>query len=340
MMSIVTATVICLSIHVASAMETKLGDRLMALSPEMARSLAEQVAPDGDGAIGRNRVSYFHVRFQSNLQRLADYAIAGKSIDALEKFAIASEYAMRHQTVDGAFEVVIPAALLRERPPTDSDLASGVAFFAAGAGAGLYAIKTSSWAQQTEDARPIIERLAVIEAKLRPTLDYLIKHRVALERADRRAPNRLLFDSMAFFTLGRLLGSEEASAIGRQFLSLATEQVHADGYFLEGGGYDSSYNAVATALAFRLLMIEPSESLEEICENAIQWQISRITERGEILTEGNTRVHPGGEKFLGAEKTLDVAYTLEALSLSSLHSGNDEDTDIAALIRGFYRSKR
>ena len=56
---------------------------------------------------------------------------------------------------------------------------------------------------------------------------------------------------------------------------------------------------------------------------ATNWQSSRILSNGEISTYGNTRVHPGGEEFLGNEKGVDVIKTVKAFFyMSSLSNDN------------------
>ena len=103
------------------------------------------------------------------------------------------------------------------------------------------------------------------------------------------------------------------------------------GYFIEGGGWDSSYNGVAIKLGFELFTLIPNDSvqivkdeLEKAVTCATDWQKSRILATGEISTEGNTRVFPGGEEFLGNEKSVDVIKTVKALYYMATLSDKNE----------------
>ena len=69
------------------------------------------------------------------------------------------------------------------------------------------------------------------------------------------------------------------------------------------GGYDSSYNGVAIAVGYRLLLFHPdNKNLSKALEKAVYWLDSRVSNSGEVCLEGNSRVFVGGESFLGKEK--------------------------------------
>ncbi len=83
----------------------------------------------------------------------------------------------------------------------------------------------------------------------------------------------------------------------------------ARGYFIEGGGWDSSYNGVAAKLALELFTLLPSDpappirrELEIASSCAMNWQKSRILTSGEISTEGNTRGFSGWRSVSGQRK--------------------------------------
>lgn len=319
--------------------DVRLGDKVASLPISITANLAGINQPDQQGALGRNKKTYIHVRFQMGVHHLANYALAAKTPDALEKFVRAIEYAFAHQTDQGDFEFVMPASLAKQHALNEADRASATAFFLSSSVYGLYAIRTSTWAQQTPELRPLITRLTQIERKLPSSLAYLSRQRAILERADQQAPNRLLINALAFVALGKILGNQEAVDLGRHFSNLASQQIHASGYFIEGGGYDSSYNGVSTATAFRLAALEPSDSLRTSAERAMAWQVTRITPEGEIMMDGNTRVHTNGETFFGQRKTMDVPHTLEALAWSSIGSGGPKHEALATKVYTFYKQK-
>ena len=102
--------------------------------------------PDDNGALGRNKEGYFHVRFQLGMSALSDFAISSNRIDALEAFITTLDYAFLFQLEDGSFLLDIPSALedqLDVVEPSSGDLASGVAFFASSLGTSLLALDRS-----------------------------------------------------------------------------------------------------------------------------------------------------------------------------------------------------
>jgi hypothetical protein len=64
--------------------------------------------------------------------------------------------------------------------------------------------------------------------------------------------------------------------------------------------------------------------------------MSRIKPTGEISTEGNSRVHAGGETFRGKEK--QVAYTSVLIALWNMYyySGKEEYNEFANKVLVFY----
>lgn len=319
------------------------GDRVAKLPIQIAKRLAEAHTPTESGAIGRNKRAYFHVRFQLGMHHVADYGLALRRRDIVQRFLTAVEYSLEQQLPAGDYRLVIPESLKNQGAPSVADRASGVAFFASSLGLGIHALETNRWFIESSDFADDRRRLKAIKPRLQKTLTYLLEHQDDLKAADAKAPNRLLFDALAFETFGRILENEEAREVAASFVAKAIEQVHEeDGYFIEGGGFDSSYNAVATALTLRLLMIGYSRhELHPICTNAVRWQQGRILKSGEVSTEGNQRVRPGksGETFLGKEKDVDVGHVVESFMLASTLS--DESLNSVALsVARFYENKR
>lgn len=295
------------------------GNSLSALDRELAGELAKSISVNERGAIGRNRSAYFHARFQAGMHRLVDFGLATKNRAAIEKFVAAAEFAFEYQLEDGSFAIELPAELKGKGAPKSFDLASGTAFFAASLGAGWLAIETNDWTRTSDEMASVRERLGKLKPKATRMIEYLKKENESLLEGDRAAPNRLLFDALAFQSMGAIVQDSAARDLAQVFVAKAKSLVHSDGYFIEGGGYDSSYNGVATALALRLYLIGRDESLKEISERAVVWQVGRIDQKGAISTEGNSRVkESGGETFLGRIKDVDVGYTVELLMLGEL----------------------
>lgn len=328
-----------LSLHFANAAPPTKPQSDLAL----ALKLAELHKPNKDGAIGRNKDAYIHVRFQLGLHHLSNYGIAAKEPKALQLFDKAAHYSFKYQNQDGSFALNIPPELKRHgKTATPSENASGTAFFVSSLGSGLIALENSHWVQSDPRLAPLREHASQQTKKLRPTLSYLLRNQAALAKLDAHAPNRLLFDATAFHTLGKLLSNKEAHDVADTFVALASKQIHPDGYFIEGGGYDSSYNGVATALCYRLLILGyPSQKLGPIAKKSLDWQLTRIAPSGEILTTGNARVNPSenSETFLGRPKDVDVGHTLEALTLAAIYHNDTSLNQTATRVLNFYLQK-
>lgn len=297
-------------------------------------------APTAEGALGRNREGYFHVRFQMDIGYLAAYAIAFKSDAALAHFALAAEYAFQHQLPNGDFALAIPQALENLGAPTEGDLASGTAFFLSALGSSLVALQQSGW---FHDRVPdeLTQRIAHLRPGFQQAVDHLKTKKDVLLAYDALAPNRLLFDAVAFYAMGSYLGDQDAQRIGLDFAERAVAQQHPDGYFIEGGGFDSSYNGVALRLGFVQLALMPADDalaqkLQQALARAVHWQTTRVLSSGEISAEGNTRVYPGGEDFLGEEKQMAWVETLISFYFASVLSEQSSFVELAERIETHY----
>ena len=302
---------------------------------------AALTVPDQDGAIGRNQEGYFHVRFQLGMNTISDLAVVQNRLDALTATLQTIEYAFSFQRAEGDFEVAVPANLSGLGDPTEGDLASGTAFFGSSLGLTLLSLSNSSWftnRPETATQRGVLESYS---SDFQQMLDYLKRSKSLLFEIDRAAPNRLLFNAVAFHSLGTYLSDQEAIEIARDFtvdaLSLQDDSL---GYFIEGGGWDSSYNGVALQLGLELYMISDPSDLRSRLKNALeksaQWQLTRILNSGEINQEGNTRVFEGGESFLGNEKGIDYTKTAKSLMYLSILTGDSKFEDLASRVLDFY----
>jgi len=296
--------------------------------------------PSAEGALGRNRDGYFHVRFQVDIAFLASYAVRSNSDAALAKFILAAEYSFARQKPGGDFELVIPSNLVYLGQPTIGDLSSGISFFTAALGQSLVLLKQSTW-YQSRTADQLTTRLNNLTAKFQLGLTYLKSQVDILKKYDADAPNRLLFDAVAFYSMGSYLNDVQAKSTGIEFIELALAQQNAAGFYTEGGGFDSSYNGVSIRLALVLLGILPTqepvyEKLRKSVGCSLQWQASRILPSGEITLQGNTRVYPGGEQFLGQVKTIAWIDTLLAFYFTNTFSSDDSYLVLAKKVQAFY----
>ncbi len=277
--------------------------------------------PSSDGALGRNKDGYFHVRFQINMTSLSDFAVVSERHDALQHLLNTIKFSFDRQLTDGSFEFSPPDELVNSpsySPPVTGDLESGTAFYVSSLGLSLLSLQSSDWFVSSQEIQPVREQIESLKPSFEKALDYLIGKKDILKQYDAKAPNRLLFDALAYYSLGKYLSRTDAQNIAFEFIGLALDLVDTDqGYFIEGGGWDSSYNGVAIKLAMELFSLIEDAGQKEKLSNAIipatTWQISRIKESGEVSTEGNTRVYEGGESFLGEEKGVDYVKIVRAL---------------------------
>jgi len=59
--------------------------------------------PDSDGALGRNKDGYFHVRFQLNMTAVSDFTVVAERMDALQHLRNTITYSFDRQLEDGSF---------------------------------------------------------------------------------------------------------------------------------------------------------------------------------------------------------------------------------------------
>ena len=312
-----------------------------AFNPVIIDRLGQANLPDAQGAQSRNQVAYFHVRFQTGISPLADYAVGRENLTALDQVVRATEYSFAHQRPAGDFTLVIPSNMATQPPPTAADLASGVAFFLASAGPALLALDESDWYRNAAATAPHRARVAALRPAVQRAAAWLVQQRGILAAYDSLAPNRLYFDAVAYYSLGRYLNDEPTRQVGLRFARQAMRTQHGRGYYQEGSGYDSSYQGVGLAVGFRLLTLLPAtEPLRTDLWNSLScgtdWQASRVLASGEISTQGNTRVYPGGEAFLGAEKK--VAWTSTMLACWDMYyfTGLDQYRELANRLIAHY----
>ena len=289
--------------------------------------------------MSRNRDGYFHVRFQMGISLQADLAVYNENTQALEYAIKLIEYAFQHQTSNGDFLFVVPPDLSGETP-NEADLASGVSFFLSSLGLALNTLDQSNW-YNSQSMSGYKNRIEILRPNIESAALWLLTKDQILEMADENAPNRLLFNALAFYSLGRWLDNSELKATGINFANNAISKKHPDGYFLEAGGWDSSYQGVGIHIGFNLYTLLPDTeilqtALWDCLSCATDWQKSRVLESGEISTQGNIRVYPGGEEFLGNEKRVAWVDTMTGFFVMAYLTNISSYSAKANEIKEFY----
>ncbi len=322
---------------VAAGQELSHATVIYKMPGDLVELFAKAQKPNRDGAIGRNRKQYIHVRFQYRAHHLADYAVRNSKMQVTQYFIKSLEYAFEHQCKDGGFALHIPTEQKGAKPPSRGDLASGTAFFLASAASGVLSLEQSPWFQKSPELKRARRRLEELRDDLGKAADFLLGEEETLGQYDAKAPNRLFIDALAYQALGLYLERPNLIEAGHSFAQRALAQQDGAGYFIEGGGYDSSYNGVSVAVGFRLLLFQPeNNTLKVALEKAVRWEESRILDTGEVSMAGNRRVFVGGESFLGKEKRIDVLHVVEGFALASVVTKEKRYLETAHKILRFY----
>lgn len=274
--------------------------------------------PDASGALGRNKRDgqYSTVRWQLDLLPLVAHGVIHRDALVLEKGVLAIEYGQAHQTAGGGFAYEPMPGVTKG--PTAADLASGAAFYLASVGSALYLMDHSPWFRTNGVCGALRGRLDNLNPSFSLALTYLISNEALLTAADIDAPNRLFFDAVAAQGLSAHGNNPSGQALALRFAEKALGLLHPEGWFREGSGFDSSYQAVGALNLFYFSMMLPESQRrphQDGFYRAAAWEASRVTPWGEVSVVGNSRVYPGGESFLGAEKevaALSVAQCLFA----------------------------
>jgi hypothetical protein len=275
--------------------------------------------PDPSGFVGHNRGGFKASAFQRGATlTLALAAARGDSQRAKDCWR-AVDVAFAHQTAAGDFG----------DPPTS------VAFWLCELCRTLLVVRESPLAVNYQ------ENIDAVLPKIRKASDWLAGQQAELIKADGDTPNRLLFSAEAFAFSGLLLKDDKFVAIGKDFLSRSMKLYREeDGVFLEHGGGDSSYQAVNLLRLQEIAIHFPDPKLEAAIGKVMQWELARIDARGEVRTEGNSRVRPGGEKFMGSEKQVNVGEVLLALLYYHIRTGDADTVAAARRVREHYAKKR
>ncbi len=90
-----------------------------------------------------------------------------------------------------------------------------------------------------------------------------------------------------------------------------------EGWFVEGDGWDTNYQAVALEIGADVHALLPEggtrEALGASLVAAARWLTARIDAEGRVDSRGNRRTCGGGESFLGTPKSLSLPSVLVGL---------------------------
>jgi hypothetical protein len=311
--------------------------QVISANPSLMRYYSRSVDVDRNtGAVGLNKQGYISVGLQRHSSQQLAYGLLTKDISLLDASIKVLEYGFARQQQDGSFQTT-PLSL------TTGVSAQDAAFFFYDVGHTLLLAKNSEWFQTAPETASLRSRLQNLTNPISYSLSWLTQQSSTLESKDRSGTNRLFIDANAYYLVGKALGRDDAIAQGKNFARMALQQQSSEGFFLERGGYDSSYNAVSLRHALLFYMnLDPNnlalrQELWQGIEKGINWQLTRIAPSGEVLTDGNSRISPGGEEYAltGSEKKVDYKEVILALDYYAKLTGNAVVQDAANRVRNY-----
>jgi len=227
------------------------------------------------------------------------------------------EVALSTMEPSGRLPSTVPASVSLGQSLSEADVASGAAFYLGDACLGALALEVAP--QRAEIASAM--RRAALRERLARATQWLAGTVALLQAADRAAPNRLLFDARAFVACGHLAGSPALVALATPFITQAMASVRPDGWFDEGGGWDTSYQAVGIDIGADVhrvaLATVMRTALDAGLTRAAGWLANRVAADGRVDSGGNSRTCSGGESFLGEPKLLALPSVVSALIKSA-----------------------
>jgi hypothetical protein len=279
--------------------------------------------PDADGLVGHNRGGYRSPTFQRGAARLLIYGVVCRDQPSIDDAFRAIDVVFAHQDNAGHFR--------GDKTP------SGVAFWLCELNQALLVLGESSFdgvhRARVQELIPKIHRAAAWLA--------LPVNQERLKAADAKAPNRLLFDALAYGTSGLLCDDASLARLGRSFVDLALGLYRSeDGVFLEKNGHDSSYQAVSAWLLQVWALHFPDRTLEAVTDKAAQWVVDRIQSDGSVDVTGNTRTGLGQETWQGRVKDVNYPEVLRCLLYFVARRGDSKAGEAAKRLMAWMRKQK
>ncbi len=151
--------------------------------------------------------------------------------------------------------------------------------------------------------------------------------------------NAVAGTAVTFELMGLIAENGDWTQRGKDFIDLILSNQWENGVFPEAGGYDSSYQAVTLWHLMIYLLYSRDEELNDRLRPALElgweWELSRITSEGEVVTDGNARTGPEGEVWRGRRKVVNYPEVLMSLVYWSHVSNDEEVRDLADKVHDY-----
>lgn len=294
---------------------------LAGMPQEIMDTLAGSGRPDKSGLVGTNRrEGWIHAALQRGAMLMLSVGAARGDKAAAEDAWRAVDATFSRQKQDGSFE----KGSFQGKTLSRGDDLSGTSFWLSELCEALLVVRESPLADHFK------ARIDALLPRIKSAVRWLAAGEAELARGDSKAPNRLFFDAKAFGFAGLLTGDESLMPVGERFFEAGLKMQRADGAFDERGGGDTSYQAVNLLKLQVLALRFPQDRTDAVVARGMKWELARILPTGEVSTAENTRVRPGGESFLGHEKSVNYGEVVLALLYYSASTGDTEAADAAA----------
>lgn len=267
--------------------------------------------PDENGMVGHNRDGFHSPELQRGAMQLMLRSIAAENRKGIDAGWRAIDATFAHQTEIGHFA--------RDGGPVGGP--SAVAFWLCELDQAVLVLRESQYAAQYKD------RIDKLIPKIHKAARWLAqeKYQERLKREDAETPNRLLFDGLAYSLSGLLADDKELQKLGPEFVEAAMKHYReSDGVFLEKGGHDSSYQAVAALKLQVWITYFPDKKLETAAENAVKWELGRIKPDGQVDVTENTRTGLNQEMWQGNYKDVNLSEVTFCLLYDFARTNNQE----------------
>ena len=253
------------------------------------------IAPNG--AIGENTARSENVSFQRNADYTALLGLLEDSAGDIAAAISAMQYGFNQEQADGSF--------------SNPQLASSGAYNNASADAFfLQSFAQICLALKNSPLWPTFSsQILAFGPQFSKAMSRLASQASILSSGDAQIPNHLLFDALAFELGGDLLNNNSLNQIGANFVNQALAMQSPAGYFIERGGWDSSYNGTSMLDEEQLITYSNNPAqvsqLAASLSSAATWEETRIATNGEVSIVGNTRTGGQENDLNGAPKTVD-----------------------------------
>lgn len=245
--------------------------------------------PDDNGFIGyHKREGRWHqAGYQRGGARHFLGGVLAGDIERMERGWLSIEATFARQKENGDF-IAVPRHF--DRTPRDFDTRVETNYFYMQACLqALLVLRESPYAPRFH------HRVEVLKPKLGRAIDFIMSGREGIVAKVGHTANRVFIAAKAIGLAGVYFGNEAFIAEAKRLVSIALTLRDEGGVFLESGGRDSSYNAVSVLFGQSVELYLPDPDFAAAMRRAVDWQLTRITPEGDVITTDNTRTGPDGE---------------------------------------------